>query len=95
MLFHKIFLLTIECHDDVVKIVELANKFNVVVIPFGGGTSVSGAVSCPTKELRTILSLDTSQMVSFFASLRHEYHRLMLHSFTCSSYYYFRTESCG
>lgn len=46
------------------KIVELATKFNVVVIPFGGGTSVSGAVSCPAKEQRTILSLDTSQMVS-------------------------------
>lgn len=51
-----------ECHDDVMRIVELANKFNVVVIPFGGGTSVSGAVSCPVKEQRTILSLDTSQM---------------------------------
>ncbi|XP_026277356.2 alkyldihydroxyacetonephosphate synthase [Frankliniella occidentalis] len=51
-----------ECHEDVVRIVEVAQKYNVVVIPFGGGTSVSGAVSCPIKEQRTILSLDTSQM---------------------------------
>ncbi|XP_046403429.1 alkyldihydroxyacetonephosphate synthase [Ischnura elegans] len=49
-------------HGDVVKVVELASRFNVVVIPFGGGTSVTGAVSCPENESRTIVSLDTSQM---------------------------------
>nr|XP_018915207.1 PREDICTED: alkyldihydroxyacetonephosphate synthase [Bemisia tabaci] len=52
------------CHQDVVNIVELANKFNVVIIPFGGGTSVSCAPCCPEYETRTILSLDTSQMNS-------------------------------
>lgn len=51
-----------ESHDAVVKLVQLADKHDVVVIPFGGGTSVSGAVSCPPEEHRTILSLDTSQM---------------------------------
>ncbi|PSN47945.1 Alkyldihydroxyacetonephosphate synthase [Blattella germanica] len=51
-----------ENHDAVVKIVQLADKHDVVVIPFGGGTSVSGAASCPPEEHRTILSLDTSQM---------------------------------
>ncbi|KAG8236014.1 hypothetical protein J437_LFUL015965, partial [Ladona fulva] len=50
------------CHGDVVKVVELANRHNVVVIPFGGGTSVTGAVSCPENEKRTIVSLDTTQM---------------------------------
>ncbi|XP_071442317.1 alkylglycerone-phosphate synthase [Hetaerina americana] len=50
------------CHSDVVKVVELANRYNVVVIPFGGGTSVTGAVSCPENESRTIVSLDTTQM---------------------------------
>ncbi|RWS24281.1 alkyldihydroxyacetonephosphate synthase-like protein [Leptotrombidium deliense] len=50
------------CHEDVVKIVELASQNNVVVIPFGGGTSVSGAVTCPSDEQRMIVSLDTSQM---------------------------------
>ncbi|KAH0621524.1 hypothetical protein JD844_022908 [Phrynosoma platyrhinos] len=51
-----------ECHDDVVKIVELACKHNVCIIPYGGGTSVSSALECPPEEKRTIVSLDTSQM---------------------------------
>jgi alkyldihydroxyacetonephosphate synthase len=50
------------CHDDVVKLVRCADDNNMVVIPFGGGTAVSGAVECPTGENRTIISLDTSQM---------------------------------
>jgi alkyldihydroxyacetonephosphate synthase len=45
-----------------VKLVELANQLDVVVIPFGGGTSVTLAVQCPESESRTIISLDTSQM---------------------------------
>uniref|UniRef100_A0A8C3F7F2 Alkylglycerone-phosphate synthase n=1 Tax=Chrysemys picta bellii TaxID=8478 RepID=A0A8C3F7F2_CHRPI len=51
------------CHDDVVKIVELACKHNLCIIPFGGGTSVSSALECPADERRTIVSLDTSQML--------------------------------
>uniref|UniRef100_A0A8B9SID2 Alkylglycerone-phosphate synthase n=1 Tax=Anas platyrhynchos TaxID=8839 RepID=A0A8B9SID2_ANAPL len=50
------------CHEDVVKIVELACKHNLCIIPFGGGTSVSSALECPEEEKRTIISLDTSQM---------------------------------
>ncbi|XP_043931246.1 alkyldihydroxyacetonephosphate synthase, peroxisomal [Protopterus annectens] len=50
------------CHDDVVKIVELACKHDTCLIPFGGGTSVSNALECPADETRTIVSLDTSQM---------------------------------
>ncbi|KAK6485045.1 alkyldihydroxyacetonephosphate synthase [Huso huso] len=50
------------CHKEVEKIVELACKHNICVMPFGGGTSVSNAVECPSDEKRTILSLDTSQM---------------------------------
>lgn len=49
-------------HEDVEKIVKLSNKNDFVIIPFGGGTSVSGAVICPPHERRTIISLDTSQM---------------------------------
>lgn len=37
-------------------------KYGVACIPFGGGTSVSGAAACPINERRTIISLDTSQM---------------------------------
>lgn len=50
------------CHDDVVRIVNMCASYGVVCIPFGGGTSVSGAACCPTDERRTIISLDTSQM---------------------------------
>uniref|UniRef100_A0A8C9YNS8 Alkylglycerone-phosphate synthase n=1 Tax=Sander lucioperca TaxID=283035 RepID=A0A8C9YNS8_SANLU len=50
------------CHNDVVKIVELACKHNVCLIPYGGGTSVSSALECPPEETRCIVSLDTSQM---------------------------------
>lgn len=49
-------------HDDVVEIIKYATKYNVVIIPFGGGTAVSGAVTCPSNEKRAIVSLDTSQM---------------------------------
>uniref|UniRef100_A0A4W6EEK6 Alkylglycerone-phosphate synthase n=1 Tax=Lates calcarifer TaxID=8187 RepID=A0A4W6EEK6_LATCA len=51
-----------DCHNDVVKIVELASKHNVCLIPYGGGTSVSSALECPPEETRSIVSLDTSQM---------------------------------
>ena len=54
----------LECHDDVVKIIKLCAQYGLVCIPFGGGTSVSGASSCPVNERRTIISLDTSQMNS-------------------------------
>ncbi|CAH0723176.1 unnamed protein product, partial [Brenthis ino] len=51
-------------HEEVKKIVQCASKHNFVIIPFGGGTSVSGAVSCPEHEPRPILTLDTSDMNS-------------------------------
>lgn len=50
------------CHEEVVEIVRLADRRDLVIIPYGGGTSVSGAVECPANELRPIISLDTSQM---------------------------------
>jgi len=43
-------------------IVKSADLNNVVLIPFGGGTTVSGAVLCPENEQRMIVSLDTSKM---------------------------------
>ncbi|KAK8390152.1 hypothetical protein O3P69_013013 [Scylla paramamosain] len=51
-------------HKQVEKMVELASRHQVVLIPFGGGTSVSGALLCPEEEGRMIISLDTSQMNS-------------------------------
>jgi alkyldihydroxyacetonephosphate synthase len=49
-------------HDEVVKIVKRANELDVMLIPFGGGTSVSGAITCPQEETRCIAVVDTSQM---------------------------------
>lgn len=51
-----------KCTEDVIKIVNLADQFNAVLIPFGGGTSVSGGLECPAEEKRMIVSLDCSQM---------------------------------
>lgn len=53
-------------HDEVEKVVAAAGKYNVALIPFGGGTSVSGALLCPEEESRPIVSLDTSQMVGCY-----------------------------
>uniref|UniRef100_A0A182NCQ5 Alkylglycerone-phosphate synthase n=1 Tax=Anopheles dirus TaxID=7168 RepID=A0A182NCQ5_9DIPT len=49
-------------HDQVERIVQSANRHGVVLIPYGGGTSVSGSVTCPEGEMRPIAALDTSQM---------------------------------
>ncbi|XP_030373520.1 alkyldihydroxyacetonephosphate synthase [Scaptodrosophila lebanonensis] len=49
-------------HDQVVQLVQLAHKHNVMLLPYGGGTSVSGAITCPQEEPRMICALDTSQM---------------------------------
>ncbi|XP_026324874.1 alkyldihydroxyacetonephosphate synthase [Hyposmocoma kahamanoa] len=53
-----------ENHEQVVQIVECASKHNFVIIPFGGGTSVSGSITCPEHESRPIVALDTSDMNS-------------------------------
>lgn len=49
-------------HKDVVSIVKLARTFNYVITPFGGGTAISGAATCPENEKRLIICLDTTQM---------------------------------
>ena len=50
-------------HGDVENIILSAVKYGVCVIPFGGGTNVSGALECPVDEKRTIVSLDMTEMV--------------------------------
>ncbi|KAI6235440.1 Alkylglycerone-phosphate synthase [Aphelenchoides besseyi] len=47
---------------EVQHIVEAANKHNVVLIPIGGGTSVTNALNCPLDEQRCICSLDMCLM---------------------------------
>lgn len=49
-------------HAHVEAIVAAAHKHNVVLIPYGGGTSVSQALMCPENERRSIISLDMHAM---------------------------------
>jgi alkyldihydroxyacetonephosphate synthase len=45
--------------EEVEVLVKLATKHNATIIPYGGGTSVTWALLCPTNETRMIISLDT------------------------------------
>ncbi len=51
-------------HEHVEKLVKLAHKHgeNVMIIPYGGGTTVSQAIMCPEEEERMIISLDMQEM---------------------------------
>ena len=49
-------------HKEVEEIVRLAKGCGVCVIPFGGGTSVSSALECPSNERRMVVSLDMTKM---------------------------------
>ena len=48
--------------EDVKGIIELANEHNVCLIPYGGGTNVSGALAIPREEERMIVSVDMQRM---------------------------------
>jgi alkyldihydroxyacetonephosphate synthase len=47
---------------EVADLVRLAAAHDVVLIPYGGGTNVSGALLCPPDETRMIVSVDMSHM---------------------------------
>jgi len=47
---------------DVHALVQLADRHGVVLIPYGGGTNVSGALACPPGERRMVVSVDMRQM---------------------------------
>jgi alkyldihydroxyacetonephosphate synthase len=51
-----------ESHDEVLSLVELANKHNVCLVPYGGGTNVSAALVLPSDEKRMIVSVDLRRM---------------------------------
>jgi alkyldihydroxyacetonephosphate synthase len=44
--------------NDIEKIIKLANKYNICLVPYGGGTNVSCALKCPKEEKRMIVSVD-------------------------------------
>ena len=48
--------------EEVRTIVRLANRHHVCLVPYGGGTNVSGALSCPPGEQRSIVSVDMRRM---------------------------------
>jgi alkyldihydroxyacetonephosphate synthase len=48
--------------DEVHAIVSAAGEHDGCLVPFGGGTNVSGALLCPEEETRTIVSIDMRRM---------------------------------
>ena len=51
-----------ETEDEVSKLVALAVKFNVCIIPYGGGTNVTRALTIPDNEKRSVISMDMRRM---------------------------------
>lgn len=51
-----------ENETDAVTLVTLAQTHNVCLVPYGGGTSVSGALRLPVNEPRMIVSIDMGRM---------------------------------
>ncbi|NCF16317.1 MAG: FAD-binding protein [Gammaproteobacteria bacterium] len=48
--------------EEVASLVRAAGTHNVCLIPYGGGTNVSNALSCEENEERMIVSVDMSRM---------------------------------
>ena len=48
--------------DDVRAVIAAAVEHDACLVPFGGGTNVSGALTCPDDEARTIVSIDMRRM---------------------------------
>jgi alkyldihydroxyacetonephosphate synthase len=50
--------------EEVVRIVQVALTGNAVVVPFGGGTNISGSLEAPRDESRPVISVDMGRMSS-------------------------------
>jgi alkyldihydroxyacetonephosphate synthase len=48
--------------DEVAAIVRVAIDADAVVIPFGGGTNISGSLEAPESETRAVISVDLGRM---------------------------------
>jgi len=48
--------------EDLVAIMRAAVDADAVVIPFGGGTNISGSLEAPADEDRTVISVDVARM---------------------------------
>ncbi len=51
-----------ESEEEVQAIVAAAIAHNACLVPYGGGTNVSGALLCPEDEARTVVSMDMRRM---------------------------------
>ena len=51
-----------ESEEDAIRIVELAARHDVCLVPYGGGTSVSCALKLPLEEERMIVAVDMRRM---------------------------------
>ena len=51
-----------ESEDEVKAMVEIAVKFNICLIPYGGGTNVTRALTIPENEDRSVVSVDMRRM---------------------------------
>ena len=54
----------IESEEETVRLVDLAEKHNVCLIPYGGGTNVTNALRPPKEEERMVVSVDTRRMAT-------------------------------
>ncbi|MBL7029816.1 MAG: FAD-binding oxidoreductase [Candidatus Marinimicrobia bacterium] len=52
----------LESEDEAVQLIQLADRFDVCLVPFGGGTSVSSALIIPQSETRMVVAVDTRRM---------------------------------
>ena len=52
----------LESHEEAEKLIQLAIKHDVCLIPYGGGTSVSNALQIPINEKRMVVAVDTRRM---------------------------------
>ena len=52
----------ITTHEQAENLIALAKKYNVVLIPFGGGTNVTESLLLRPEEKRTIVSVDMTRM---------------------------------
>lgn len=48
--------------EEVAAILQAAMRADAVVIPFGGGSSISGSLQAPAGETRTVVSVDLERM---------------------------------
>lgn len=48
--------------DQVQRLVDAASRYDVCLIPFGGGTNVTEALKCPVDEKRMIVSVDMQRL---------------------------------